>query len=129
MKTIEELKQASDDEILKMYDDAQVHTTDFQKQFSTNFSYASLISEIKNRGFVNGWYKPVDVKDVYVPLTKETGRLNLGMTPDTKTRYEKFLGDKDYNYMYTSAALNMFMDAYNAGEININITLGKRAGK
>ena len=126
MKTLDDMKQASDEELLNLFDKAQGDTKNFMANNHVDFSYTTLVNEITDRGYSRDWHKPeANTKDICVELTKNTGRLNLGMTPAVKTRYEKFLNGKDYNYMYTSAALTLFMDLYNSGNININVTLGK----
>lgn len=121
IKTLEELKKATDKELLKMVEDASgsTSTDKFQAKFECEFSYSALTGELTSRGYITGWYKPTEV--VTVPMSKDNDRMNLNMTKACKQKYEKFLQDKSFNYVHTTAALERYIDDYNEGRIEVNL--------
>ena len=115
IKTLDDLRNADVQELLQMYDQAQGTTKDFQSNFSVEFSYTTLTGEIKSRGYEQKWQKASN----HIVKLSATDRLNLSMTKNCKEKYAKFLKDKTCPYIYTTAALESFMDAYNNRTIDV----------
>lgn len=62
-------------------------------------------------------------KTIEVKLAKENANMNLAMTPECKERWQKFLADKGYSFLHTSAALMLYMDACKAKEVEVKAVL------
>lgn len=124
IKTIEELKQASDEELLKMYEEAQGDTASFKTNFGVDFSYSMLTQTIKDRGYVQAWVKKEKTKKVVeIKMSKDNASKNLNMTKECNATYSKFLEDKGYPFVHTTAALMLYMDAYKKKEIEVKVVL------
>ncbi|MBQ8247515.1 MAG: hypothetical protein IJZ42_10315 [Lachnospiraceae bacterium] len=120
--TMEDLRSAPDSELLQMYEDAQGDTKEFTQKFGTEFSYTSLTSEIKNRGYKQGWIKEGmanSCKEVEVNLNCKKDRMYLNMDVDCKKKYENFLKKQKNSYIFTTAALMHFMKEYEQKELQI----------
>ena len=89
IKTMEDLRSAPDAELLQMYDDAQGDTKEFTQKFGTEFSYTSLTSEIKSRGYKQGWIKEGTTnsrKIIEVNMDCDKDRMNLNMDVECKKK-------------------------------------------
>lgn len=129
--TMEEL-QASDDEILlEMVELAKGHTNsnDFKEHLWADFSYSFLTGELKNRHYVNGWYKVGDAtvmpRPEVVTLRNTGGGDRLTLTVDTavKTAWHNLTARVPYKKALAIAALSRFIDAVNAGRIKFEVDL------
>ena len=116
---IEDLRKASDEEVLKCYAEAQGRTRDFQEYFKTDYSYGLIGAELQSRGYIQGWHKPT--KEIKVKFSKDNERMNLNMTKECKQRFEKFLEDKAYNFVHTTAAITNYLDAVEKKEIKVSV--------
>lgn len=118
IKTLEELRQAKDEELLKCVSEAKGNTgKDFSTTFGTDYSYSAITNELTMRGYENGWHKKVT--EMKVKMSKENDRMNLNMTKECKEKYEEFLKDKSYAFVHTTAALMTYMDAYKKKEVKV----------
>ena len=118
IKTLEELRNATNEQVLdciKELERKKVKTSDFQQTFGTDYSYTTLVNELKSRGYEQAWTKKE--KKIVVRADPKKARMNLNMTLECKTRYEKFLQERSYNYLHTSAALMYYMEEYMEGNI------------
>ena len=128
---LQDLRNASREEVFGCYEEVQrdgIKSAEFQSHYGTDYVYSMLSNELSSRGYVNGWYDPTasaTVKEIPVEFSKETARMNLAMTKSCKARYEKFLGEMGSQYIYTTAAINHFLDDVAAGNIKISIALPK----
>ena len=57
---------------------------------------------------------------IKVKFKKDNARMNLNMTRECKERFEKFLEDKSYNFVYTTAAIMHFLDDVENKEIIVS---------
>lgn len=126
IKTLNELRTASDSEVLACVDEiraSRVKTTDFQKTFGTEYVYPTLINELTARGYTQRWVKNKEgVKEIKIKPGDETEELHLDVTKECKKRYEKFLEDKSsYDYIHTTAAIMNYLDEVEKGEIKVSI--------
>lgn len=126
IKTLNELRSAKDKEVLKCIDEIKTdgtQTSDFQDKYGTDYSYTTLTSELKARGYSQRWVKDTKAtgKEITVPMSPNNSRLNLNMTAECKERFTKFLSDKSYNFVHTTAALMSYMDDVEQGRIKVNI--------
>ena len=56
----EDVTTMTDEKLLEMVQQSKGHTGEGFKEFmDCNFTYSVLIRELKRRGYVNGWYKPL----------------------------------------------------------------------
>ena len=129
VKSIEELKKATVEELLSMNEEAKGHNEDFQSYFGCDFTRSTLGTYLKAAGCISDWYYPgwykqgstEGTQQVTIKMSKDNDRMNLNMTKECKQRYEKFLADKAFNYVHTTAALEYYMDAVESGRIDLNI--------
>lgn len=122
IRKLEDLRNATDKELLACVSEAKGHTgNDFQTTFGTDYSYSCITNELTTRGYVNGWHKVQKPKTIKIKFTKNNARMNLNMTKECKERYEKFLSDKSYNFIHTTAAIMNYLDEVEEKEINVNI--------
>ena len=134
-KTLQDLRDAEDDVLLKLYDKAQGNTKEFTKQCNMDFSYSSLTREIKNRGYEQRWVKdqadlqksdvkdPVsDIETVEVNVREERCRKNIPMSKSCYDEFNKFLGGGSNTYLYVTAALRLFMKLFIENRLHIEIT-------
>lgn len=121
IKTLAELKTATDEELLACVAEARGNTgKDFQTTFGTDYTYTCITTELTARGYVNGWYKERAKKVIKVKFKKDNARMNLNMTRECKERFEKFLEDKSYNFVHTTAAIMHYIDEYENKEIIVS---------
>ena len=121
VKTLEELRNATDEEILACYNEAQGHTNDSQNTFGADYSYSMITKELQNRGYKQTWTKPKKIKEIKVKFSKDNARMNLNMTKECKERFEKFLQDKSYNFVHTTAAIMNYLDEVERKEIKVSV--------
>ena len=57
--------------------------------------------------------------EIVVNTALKPDRMNLAMTADVKAQYQDFLKDKKSPYVYTSAALTLFMEQYSDRTIRV----------
>lgn len=130
VKTLDELRKATSDELYTYYTEAQGNTKDFQNAFGTDYSYSTLIAEMKARGYVNGMYIPADKKDAEKDVYKITirqqngnGCMNLTMTNECKEKYKAFVAENGNAYAHTTAALTLYMELFKAGRLDVSMSL------
>jgi len=121
IKNLNELRTATDTELLDCVREVKGETKRFQEIFDTDYSYTSLTDELKKRGYVQTWTKPKQTKIISIPYSKETVRMNLAMTKECKEKYEKFLNQSPCKYVHTSAALINYIDEYMEKDIQVTI--------
>ena len=123
----DQLKNRTGEELLSMVEEAKGHTQkDFQEFFGTDYSYTTLTDELTRRGYKNGWHLPggpapeeSNLKTVVVSADEPKVRFNLSMTSSVKDRYARFLEGKSMGFRHTTAALELYMDAVEAGEVKV----------
>lgn len=129
VKTTEELRNpeiVSDEQLLQYFDNAQGHTKEFQQFFDVDYSYTMLRTVLEERGFVDGWHRPVDKqkeeKEVFqITIQRQggNGSLNLTMTNDCKERYKQFTDENGDAFVHTTAALMLYMDLCESGRLEV----------
>lgn len=128
IKTLKEIKKATDDALFACIKEAKGHTgADFKQVFGADFEFDAIPTELQQRGYEYGWYNVNKIlsekgkKTVQVKMSKDNARMNLNMTKECKEMFEKFLQDKSYNFVHTSAALMSYMDDVKSGKISVTI--------
>lgn len=129
VKTIEELRNleiVSDEQLLEYFNSAQGHTREFQQFFDVNYSYTMLRTVLEERGFVDGWHRPVDkqkeekeVFQITIQRQKNNSSMNLTMTNDCKERYKQFTDENGDAFVHTTAALTLYMDLCESGRLEV----------
>lgn len=117
-----DLRNATDEAVLASMEEVKtngVNTKDFQKAFDTDYSYTTLAQELAARGYVQKWVK--SSKEIKVKFSKDNARMNLNMTKECKDRFEKFLADKSYNFVHTTAAIMNYIDEVEKKEIKVSV--------
>ena len=134
MMTKEELTKLSDVELFAMVQKSLGHTgKDFGEHMDCDFSYSFLTKELKRRGWENGWHKLRDNGDV-TPEESQTDVVRLAPVPLEKTTRKTFLVSTSvaerwnilatklpYKTAATDAALNRFLDDYEAGHLKFEL--------
>ena len=95
---------------------------------------ASLIEEIKHRGYKQGWVKEkldsektkegivaLNRENVKVKMQEEKCRKNIPMTKSCYKEFDEFLKDKKNAYIYSTAALHLFVKMYKENWVDIEI--------
>lgn len=113
--TLQQVRQMSDEEFRELLDRTQGHSKDFQKYFNANFSYSSLNTEAKRRGFKNGWYRERNVEsatEFYAlrPSGEETKRQAFSISESVHTRWAAFSEGFPYKSVLIDTALTRLMD-------------------
>lgn len=125
IKTLVDLRNAKDNEVLACMEEVKtsgVKTNDFQATFGTDYSYSTLAQELTMRGYVQKWVKnKKETKEIKVKFSKDNARMNLNMTKECKERFEKFLEDKSYNFVHTTAAIMNYIDEVEKKEIKVSV--------
>lgn len=121
IKKLEELKKATDKEVLQCYEEAQGHTGEFQKYFQTNYSYGMITSELTARGYIQGWHKPK--KTVEVKMSKNNSRMNLSMTKECEQAYKNFTNKHGYAFVHTTAALMNYMSDCEENSVEVKVVM------
>lgn len=120
--TLDELKNMSNQELAD-FANKITNTRDFQKQTGAEFSYNTLMSEIRRRGGVKTYVFPDDQQADIITLTKtdETYRQQFKMSKKVSDKWKKFASDKPNRSVLLDAALTRFMDDYKKGKIKFLI--------
>lgn len=125
IKTLSELRNAKDSEVLACMEELKtscVKTSEFQTSFETDYSYTTLAQELTTRGYVQKWVKnKKETKEIKVKFSRDNARMNLNMTKECKERFEKFLQDKSYNFVHTTAAIMNYLDEVEKKEIKVSV--------
>lgn len=123
IKTIDELRTATDEQVLACMEEIgkkKIPTNELKEKCGTDYSYSVLLTELKTRGYTQIWAKTAP-KVITVKMSADNARMNLNMTKECKARFEKFLSDKSYNFVHTSAAIMHYLDAVERKEIKVNV--------
>ena len=138
IKTLKEVRSASDQELLDCVNEAAGKTgKEFKDTFGTEYSYSALTTELGKRGFVNGWHKPeknvpmTTVKEIEVFTGATRTRCNIPVNKTSGETFNNFLNCLEENgalshgmrYVYYTAALVHFMDDYVNGKITIKTVI------
>lgn len=125
IKNLIDLRNSKDNEVLACMEEVKasgVNTKDFQTTFETDYSYSTLAQELTSRGYVQKWVKSKkETKEIRVKFSKDNARMNLNMTKECKERFEKFLEDKSYNFVHTTAAIMNYLDEVEKKEIKVSV--------
>lgn len=133
-KSLQDLRDVEDDVLLEVYDRAQKHTRTATKDYNMDFSYTSILQEIKRRGYIQRWVKehpnPEDSKrrtevqnkeNVKIKVQEQKCRKNISMTKSCYKEFDEFLKGKRNAYIYCTAALRLFMKMYKEGRVGFEI--------
>ena len=124
--TLDELKSMNNKELAE-FANKITNTRDFQKQTGAEFSYNTLMAEIKRRGGVKTYVFPESEQADIITLTKtdETYRQQFKMSKKVSDRWKKFASDKPNRSVLLDAALTRFMDDFKNGKIKFLIGQGE----
>lgn len=133
MMTKEQLQQMPDEKLLDMVSRAVGHTgKDFSDFMNCDFSYSYLTTELKNRGYANGWYKAegIEAKASQKPETiilqkpeDEGKRVTLTVSAKTAEAWRQLVAPVSYKQLVADAALNRFIADVKAGKIEFKVRL------
>lgn len=120
--TLDELKNMSNQELAN-FANKITNTRDFQKQTGAEFSYNTLMAEIKRRGGVKTYVFPESEQADIITLVKtdETYRQQFKISKKVADRWKKFAADKPNRSVLLDHALIRFMDDYKKGKIKFLI--------
>lgn len=120
--TLDELKSMNNKELAE-FANKITNTRDFQKQTGAEFSYNTLMAEIKRRGGVKTYVFPEESEVDIITLTKtdETYRQQFKMSKKVSDKWKKFASDKPNRSVLLDAALTRFMNDYKKGKIKFLI--------
>lgn len=127
--TMEEMQNASDDELLAMVEKAAGHTKDFSTFLHTDFSYTTLTGELKKRGYQNGWYRNPDVEGkkhvdvIQMKAPKSTRRVALSMSDEVADAWQQFNKNVPYRSVTIDEACRRFMRDYAEGKISFTLSI------
>ena len=131
--TKEQLQQKPDSELLAMVTKAAGHTgKDFKEYVRCDFSYSFLTTELRNRGYANGWYKTngAEAKTSQKPETiilqkpeTEGKRLTLTVSDKTAEAWRQLTAPVSYKQVAADAALNRFITDVRSGKIEFKVKL------
>lgn len=126
IKTLEELKKATNEELLACYEEAQGNTGDLKAAFGTDYSYSTLTTLMGKKGFVSGMYIPDDKKEaekdtfqITIQRQGGNGSMNLTMTNECRERYKEFVQENGDAFVHTTAALSLYMDLCKEGRLEV----------
>ena len=132
--SLDDLRAATDEEVVRCmneFEESGVQTKDFQSSFGAGYSYTTLANELKNRGYKKVWTKQGKAQQegdeaemIIVRKSSDNARLNLNMTRECKEKYERYLKDKQINYIHTTAALELYMKMRKAGKVKVVMEVG-----
>lgn len=125
--TLDELKNMSNQELAD-FANKITNTRDFQKQTGAEFSYNTLMAEIKRRGGVKTYVFPEESEQadiITLIKTDETYRQQFKMSKKVSDRWKKFASDKPNRSVLLDAALTRFMDDFKNGKIKFLIGQGE----
>lgn len=120
-----------DSELLELVNKATGHTgKDFGEFMNCDFSYSFLTTELKNRGYINGWYNPSQIatpqKEAVIKMRKsdeETTRQSYMVDSSIAAEWKEFNKHVPYKTVTIGWALKRFMDDYNSGRIKFELEL------
>ena len=120
--TLDELKNMSNQELAD-FANGITNTKDFQQNTGAEFSYNTLMSEIRRRGGVKTYVFPDEQQADIITLTKtdETYRQQFKMSKRVSDQWKKFASDKPNRSVLLDAALTRFMDDFKRGKIKLLI--------
>lgn len=120
--TLDELKSMNNKELAE-FANKITNTKDFQQNTGAEFSYNTLMAEIKRRGGVKTYVFPESEQADIITLTKtdETYRQQFKMSKKVSDKWKKFASDKPNRSVLLDAALTRFMDDYKKGKIKLLI--------
>lgn len=127
IKTIKDLRNAPDQELLEMVKKAPGNTgKSFQSTFGVEFSYTTLTKELNNRGYKKEWHK-VDggkgkkgiVAKIYnLNNLEDRTRRNLTIPDEIFKIYIKYFGKIHNQSVVIGVALERFIEDYKNGLID-----------
>jgi len=128
---LEQMKQLSNYELLDLQKKCiQVGTANIKDELNLDFSYTSLINELKVRGAVQEYHFPDEkdqenpgkAREISLKRAKElTTRKSMSIENSVLERWEEFTADYPQNHVFATEALKMFLDAYDRGEIKLTL--------
>lgn len=120
--TLDELKNMSNQELAD-FANKITNTRDFQKQTGAEFSYNTLMAEIKRRGGVKTYVFPESEQADIITLVKtdETYRQQFKISKKVADKWKKFAADKPNRSVLLDHALIRFMDDFKKGNIKFLI--------
>ncbi len=129
--TKEDLPNISDEELIRMSEQAKGHTgKDFKKFMNCDFSYSVLIAEMKRRGMVNGWHIPgstPSAKPERITAKKdktiEYTRITLTVDKQTAADWRAFTENMAFNSVVTSCALQRLMRDVKSGHVTFVLSV------
>ena len=110
--TLEQLKNMSNQELAD-FANKITNTKDFQKQTGAEFSYNTLMAEIKRRGGIKTYVFPEESEQpdiITLTKTDETYRQQFKMSKKVSDKWKKFASDKPNRSVLLDAAITRFMD-------------------
>lgn len=124
--TLEQLKNMSNQELADFANQI-TNTRDFQQTTGAEFSYNTLMSEIRRRGGVKTYVFPDDQQADVITLVKtdETYRQQFKISKKVADKWKKFASDKPNRSVLLDHALTRFMDDFKRGKIKFLIGQGE----
>lgn len=125
--TLDELKNMSNQELAD-FANGITNTKDFQQNTGAEFSYNTLMSEIRHRGGVKTYVFPEESEQadiITLIKTDETYRQQFKMSKKVSDKWKKFASDKPNRSVLLDAALTRFMDDFKNGKIKFLIGQGE----
>lgn len=125
--TLDELKSMSNKELAEFANQI-TNTRDFQQTTGAEFSYNTLMSEIRRRGGVKTYVFPEESEQadiITLIKTDETYRQQFKMSKKVSDRWKKFASDKPNRSVLLDAALTRFMNDFKNGKIKFLIGQGE----
>ena len=120
--TLDELKNMSNQELAD-FANGITNTKDFQQNTGAEFSYNTLMSEIRRRGGVKTYVFPDEQQADIITLVKtdETYRQQFKISKKVADKWKKFASDKPNRSVLLDPALTRFMDDFKRGKIKFLI--------
>ena len=124
--TLDELKSMNNKELAE-FANKITNTKDFQQNTGAEFSYNTLMAEIKRRGGVKTYVFPDDQQADVITLVKtdETYRQQFKISKKVADKWKKFASDKPNRSVLLDHALTRFMDDFKRGKIKFLIGQGE----
>ena len=131
MITKDDCQAMTDSELLHLVNRATGHTgKDFSEFMNCDFSYSFLTMELKNRGYVNGWYNPSHVATpeatAIIKMKKsdeEVTRQSYMVDRKTAAEWKQFNKNVPYKTVTLGWALRRFMDDVKSGRIKFELEI------
>ena len=125
--TLDELKSMNNKELAE-FANKITNTKDFQQNTGAEFSYNTLMAEIKRRGGVKTYVFPEESEQadiITLVKTDETYRQQFKISKKVADRWKKFAADKPNRSVLLDYALIRFMDDFRRGKIKFLIGQGE----